>query len=64
MLKDTFELIEDIISNNLIIFKVFLEKTVEFFLCHQIFSLKVTLLLILLLDHCFAKKQSGKKDLI
>ena len=64
MLKDTFELAVNIISKNPIIFKVCLENIFEFLLHHQIFGLKATLLLVLLLDYCLVKKQNSKKDLI
>ena len=64
MLKDTSELAEDAISKNLIIFKVCLEKILEFFLCHRIFGLEAMLLLVPLLDHYLIEKQVGKKDLI
>ena len=64
MLKNTFELAKNTISKNLIIFNIFLKKILEFFLCHQIFGYKSMLILMPLLNYYFAKKQSGKKDLI
>ena len=64
MLKYMFKLAKNAISKNPIVFKVFLKKILEFLLRHQIFGLKITLLLILLLNHCFIEKQSGKKNLI
>ena len=64
MLKNRFKLAKNIISKNPIVFKLFLEKVFIFFLCHWILGLEATLLLILLLNHQFAKKQVGKKDFI
>ena len=55
---------KDVYSKNPIVFKVFLDKIPEFLLRHRISSLGVTFLLMLLLIHCSAKKQSSKKDLI
>ena len=58
------KLIKDSISKSLIVFKVFLEKILEFFLRYQIFGFKATFLLMLLLYYCFPKKKNKKKDLI
>ena len=51
-----FELAKDTISKKLIIFKVFLEKIIEFFLRHWILGLKTMLLLMLLLNYCSTDK--------
>ena len=59
-----FKLAKNAVSKSPIVFKVFLEKILEFFLCHQIFDVKTTLLLMLLLNYCSVKKQSNKKDCI
>ena len=59
-----FKLANIAVSKNLIIFKIFLEKILKFLLCHQNFSLRVTFLLMLLLNHCFIEKQDSKKDFI
>ena len=64
MLRDLFKLAKDTVSKSPIISKVCLEKIFEFFLCYQIFGLKATFLLVLLLNHCLAKKRSYKRDLI
>ena len=57
-----FKLTKDAISKNSIIFKVFLKKFFEFLLCHQIFGLKATFLLVLLLNYYLAEKQNNKKN--
>ena len=59
-----FKFAKNALSKNPIIFKVFLEKILKFFLYYWIFALKVTFLLVLLLNYCFAKKKGDKKDLI
>ena len=59
-----FKLAKNAISISTIIFKVFLKKNFELFSHHCIFGFRIMLLLILLLNYCFAKKQGGKKDLI
>ena len=64
MLENTFKLAEDAISKNQIIFKVFLEKILEFRLRYWIFSYKATFLLMPLLNYCPMKKRGGKRDLI
>ena len=64
ILKDTFELAKNAISKYSIIFKVLLEKILEFFLRHQIFGFRTTVLLVLLLNYCSVEKQDGKKNLI
>ena len=63
-MRDTSELLEDAVSKNPIISKVFLEKIFEFLLYHYIFGLKATLLLMPLLNHCSIEKRDGKKDSI
>ena len=63
MLRNTSEMAKDAINKSLIIPKIFLKKIFEFLLRHQIFVLRTMLLLMPLLDHCYIKKQSGKKDL-
>ena len=64
MLKDIFELAKNAISKSLIIFKVFLEKLLEIFLCHRIVGFDATFLLMPLLNHCLVEKQDGKKNSI
>ena len=64
MQKDTFELTKNAINKSLIIFKIFLKKVLEFSLHYQIVGFKATFILMLLLNHHFAKKQGRKKDLI
>ena len=64
MLRDTSELAKDTVSKNSIIFKVLLEKILEFFLRYWIFGLKAMLLLVPLLNYFSAKKRDGKKYLI
>ena len=64
MLKNIFKLAKKIINKNPIIFKVLLEKIFEFLIYYRIFDLRVTFLLISLLNHCFIEKKSSKKDLI
>ena len=64
MQKNVFELAKNAISKSLIIFKIFLKKIFEFLLYHQIFNFKAMLLLMLLLNYCFTKKQNSKKNLI
>lgn len=55
------ELTEDAISKSLIIIKIFLKKVFELSLCYQVFGFETIFILILLLNHCFAEKQSNKK---
>ena len=64
MLKNMLELAKDAVNKSSIIFKALLEKILEFFLSHLMLDLRITLLLVLLLDHHFTEKQSDKKDLI
>ena len=64
MLRYTFELAKNAISKNQIIFKVYLEIILKFFLHYQIFGLRATLLLVPLLNYCPVKKRDSKKDLI
>ena len=59
-----FELAKNAVNKNSIVSKIFLEKTLKFFLRYWFLSLKTTVLLMALLNHCFIKKQSGQKDLI
>ena len=62
MLRDTSELAKNTVSKNPIIFKVLLEKILEFLLRHRIFGLKTTFLLVSLLDYYPIEKQSSKWD--
>ena len=55
------ELAKDAVNESSIISKVFSKEVFEFLLCYQIFGLEIKLLLELLLDHCFAEKQNGKR---
>lgn len=64
ILRNTFQLAENIINKSLIVFKVFLEKVFEFRLYYQVFSLKARFILVLLLDYQSVEKQRGKKNLI
>ena len=59
-----FKLTKNAVSKNLIIFKVFLRKILEFPLCHQILNFEAMLLLMPLLNHCFIEKQGSKKNII
>lgn len=54
---------KDIVSKNLIISKVFLEKILKPSLCHWGFSFKATFMLMLALNHHFAEKRGRKRDL-
>ena len=64
MLGNTSELAKDTVSKNPIISKVYFEKILEFLLRHRILGLGAMFLLMPLLDHRFAEKQSSKKDSI
>ena len=55
---------KDTVSKNLIISKVFSKKILKLLLRHWIFSLEVTFLLMLLLNHYSKEKQGSKRDLI
>ena len=63
-MRNMFGLIKNAIIKSLIIFKIFLKKVIELFLCHQMLSFKAIFILLLLPNHCFIKKQSCKKNLI
>lgn len=52
------------ISKNLMIAKVFSKNIFELSLYHQLFSFRVVFILIPLLNNCFAKKQSYKKNAV
>ena len=64
MLKNLFKLAKNTINKNLIAFTVFLKKISKLFSYYRIFSFETTLFLIVLLNYCSVKKQSGKKDSI
>ena len=64
MLKDIAQINKDTISKNPIVFKVFLEKIIEFFSYYRVFNLKTMFLLILLPNYCSKKKQNSKKNFI
>ena len=49
---------------NLVVFKVLLEEILKLRPHHQVFGFKVTLMLMLLLNYCFAEKQGSKKDAV
>ena len=58
------KLAKNVVSNSLIIFKIFSKKILKLFLCYQIFGLKAMFSSILLQNYHFKKKQDSKKDLI
>ena len=64
MLRNKSKLAKDAISKSSIIFIVFLKKILKFFPYHQIFVLKITFLLISLLNYYSTKKQDSKRNLI
>ena len=64
ILRDTSELAIDVVSKNSIISKIFLKKVLELRPRYLVLGLKTMLILVPLLDHQPAEKQSGKKDLV
>ena len=58
------ELAVNAISKSLIISGIFLKEVLELRSCHLVLSLKATFILVPLLDHQSAEKQSGKRDSI
>lgn len=64
ILRDTSELTADAIGKDPIVSKIILKKILKVSPCHQVFAFEIMLIVMLLLNYSFAKKQSGKKDLI
>lgn len=64
ILEDAPELTADIISKSLIISEIFLEEVFKLCPRYRILDLKATFMLVLLLDHQSAEKESGKRDLV
>ena len=54
--RNTFKLTKNAISENSIVFKVFLKKILQFLLYYQIFDLKAMFLLMLLLNYSSIEK--------
>lgn len=64
ILKNLFKLAVNAISKDLVLFRVFLEKILKLILYYWVFGFRATIMLMLLLYHYFAEKQSGIKDLV
>lgn len=51
----------NIVSKNLVVFNIFLEKFLKLYLYHCDFDFKVIFILILILYHCFTLKKNNKR---